>query len=130
MNKLQGYGVAKVRSASIQTPENGGKTFLGVFVDFAPRTMDNGKVYTQRLSIRSYQRDMQELVKRLNSGVMITFVGEVDAFSTEKDGKHYANPRLVGRIEVLELGQQEPLQEKPRQSAKPAADAEGDFVPF
>lgn len=142
MNKLQGYGIARVRSAKIETPEGGGKTYLGVFVEFAPRHMDNDKVFTQRLAIRSYQRDMGELVQRLKPGVMVSFVGEVDAYVTEKDGKHYANPRLVGRLEVLDIGQggqgQPPRPTQPRasssaKSAAPAAGNDGphdDDVPF
>jgi hypothetical protein len=142
MNKLQGYGIARVRSASIETPKEGGKTFLGVFVEFSPRQLDNGKVYTQRLAIRSYQRDMSELVQRLKPGVMVSFVGEVDAYATEKDGKTYANPRLVGRLEVLDLGQggqsqpQQQTQPRGNVSAKSAASAAGndgppdDDVPF
>lgn len=122
MNKLQGYGVGKVKQASIETPE-GGKQFLGVFVEFSPRTLGNGKTYTQRVAVRSYQKDMGELVHKLRPGTMITFVGEVDAYTSERDGKTYANPRLVGRIELLETGAQEAV-------AKKAPDVDGSDIPF
>lgn len=102
MNKLHGYGVARVEKAARVDYSTNGTPFLAVLVRFRERPIDGGKKFTQRIEIKSFQRGYEELLPLLTPGVLISFDGEVDAEVTEVKGRHYANPRLTGRIEIVE----------------------------
>ena len=101
MNKLQGFGVARVEKAASVAYSTTGAPFLLVVVKFDERALDGGRKFSQRVEIKSFQRGYEDLLPLLTPGVLISFTGEVDAEVEEVRGKHYANPRLTGRIELV-----------------------------
>lgn len=102
MNKPIAILTGKVWSqAKLVTPDNG-KPFVDVTVKMTPRNW-NGKTYFQKVYCRSYNQTAVALIPQLTTDTVVTVTGEADAVSEQgKDGKTYANIRVVGNIVLLD----------------------------
>ena len=102
MNKPIAILTGKVWSqAKLVTPENG-KPFVDVTVKMTPRSW-NGKTYFQKVYCRSYNQTAVALIPQLTADAVVTVTGEADAVSEQgKDGKSYANIRVVGNIVLFD----------------------------
>ena len=135
MTSIIASGVGTVQRSEIVHPEQG-RPFLAVLVVLAPRTY-NGKTYSQKVQVRRYHREPQQLeseLAALTPGTLAHFAGEATAFVEEWKGKHYGNVRVVGTItpeHPVEIQQRQPVQPKAQAAAAaPVQPVEDDDLPF
>lgn len=102
MTKLQGWCVGTVFRRAERIEGNQAKSGFEMVVKLRERTLEDGRAYHQRIIVRSYQRNAEEIVDSLQPGVRVVVQGEVDAKVTEFDGGVFANPRLIGRVEIID----------------------------
>lgn len=103
MNKPIATATGRVwTQAKLITPDNGSKPFVDLTVKLAPRSW-NGKTYFQKVYVRSYTSGSVALIPKLTPDTLVTVTGEADAVAEQgKDGKSYANVRIVGNVSLLD----------------------------
>ena len=102
MRFLRGFAVAIVaRDAEIRLSEKG-QQFVDVLVEFDRHAGRNGNPYSQRIGFRSFETVDIDQCHALVRGTVIGFEGTVDAVTTERNGRVFANPRVTGRL--LQIG--------------------------
>lgn len=130
MNKPISFAVGKVWSqAKVVTPENGTKPFVDLTLKMATRQY-NGKTYMQKVYVRGYGERNLGLVSQLTPDALVTVSGETDAVTEQgKDGKNYANVRIVGNIAVASDGGAAPSVPSTTRTASSSANGD-DGEPF
>jgi len=105
MRFLRGFAVAIIaRDAEVRVSESG-QSFVDVLVEFDRHAGRNGNPYSQRIGFRSFEAVDIDQAPALVRGTIIGFEGTVDAVTTERNGRVFANPRVTGRIlQVGEVG--------------------------
>ena len=102
MTKLQGWGVGVVYKAAEIITGSGGKTGIELIVRFEDRTLDDGRKFHQRVLVRSFVRGVESIARQLRVGTVVVVSGEVDAKAEDVNGVTFANPRIIGRVELFE----------------------------
>lgn len=103
MNKMQGWCVGTVYAGPHRVETQGGKSGVEIIVRLKERATEDGRAYHQRIVVRSYQRDFEDLLQNLTKGSQVICHGEVDAKIHEAEaGGVFANPRIIGRIDLFE----------------------------
>ena len=106
MTKLQGWCVGTIFRRAQRIEGNFAKSGFETIVRLKERALDDGRAYHQRIIVRSYQRDAEDIVDKLEPGVRVIVQGEVDAKVSESDGSVFANPRIIGRVEIIDADEQ------------------------
>lgn len=102
MTKLQGWCVGTIFRRAQRIEGSFNKGGFETVVRLKERALEDGRAYHQRIIVRSYQRDAEDIVDRLEPGVRVIVQGEVDAKVSESDGSVFANPRIIGRVEIID----------------------------
>ncbi len=76
-------------------PENGNKPFVGCIIELQRRHYQD-KTFAQKIEVRVYCQDPDDLASRLTEGAYILVAGSGDVYLREGEGgKHYANLRVT-----------------------------------
>lgn len=97
MRKPYTIGTGTVGRIDYIHPEQG-KPYLRVMVHFSKRPARNGSPFREKVQVRVYSRDMEQIGAALTVGDLATFHGESDAYVEVSNGRPYGNQRVIGTI--------------------------------
>ena len=96
------------KAGRVVTPENGTKPFVSCIIELQRRHYQD-KSYAQRVELRVYTKEPDDLAARLTEGALVLASGSGDAYLMEVNGKHYANLRVTtNHVSFLDLTDRAP----------------------
>jgi single-stranded DNA-binding protein len=132
---ISGIVIGRIaRAGKIVNPGNGKKPFLATTV--VSTRHYNGNSFDTYCDVLVYGKDIDQLVHQATEGALACASGELSANGYAKEGKNYANPKIVGQLEILSGGAPKAapaVGERPaRTTTKPATTSpiDDEDVPF
>ena len=120
--QVNGYTVGAVVRAGKMVSNDGKKPFASCTIENVREW--NGKEFRSKVELITY-RDVEDIVGRLNEGVIACGSGDVRIRKFEWQGKACASLQIVGDITVFN-----DTPSTPRQAAQTAPEVAEDDVPF
>lgn len=119
------------RAAKIVRPEGGKKPFLATTI--VSTRHYNGNSFDTYCEVLVYGQSIDQLVSQATDGALACASGEISATGYQKEGKTYANPKIVGQLEILSAGAPKAATAPPERTSQrppPKTTDVDDDVPF